>query len=441
MRIVKGRDEALRTILRRRPLEEADVPEHLRARDRALFGPGLSLEQVVRRIVHAVRDEGDAAVQRFNEALDGSAPAPIAVGSEEVESAYRALDPKLVDALRLAAERIRAYHERQLRQSWVNFEHDGLGQIVRPLQRVGVYMPGTSIVYPSSLLMTAIPARVAGVEQVYVVSPAAADGRIPALKLAAADIAGLDGVYRAGGAQGIAALAYGTETIPRVDKICGPGNIFVTLAKREVFGVTGIDALYGPTETMVLADDSADPVLCAADLIAQAEHDEIASPILLTTSVRMAERVAEEVERQLQTLERAATARAAFANRGGAVVADSLDEAFDLANEYAPEHLCLLIENAWQQTGRVRNAGGVFVGESSPEALGDYIAGPSHVMPTGGSARYASPLTVNDFLKITSLVAVEDSVLQEIGAAAALIARAEGLTGHARALEMRLQSR
>ena len=441
MRIIKGREEALKTILRRRRLEEADLPEHLRDRDRRLFGPGLDLEQVVRRIVQAVRDVGDTAVLRFNEALDGSAPAPLVVSNEEIEAAYAELDSDLVDALRLAAERIRAYHERQLQRSWVTFEQDGLGQIVRPLERAGVYMPGTSIVYPSSLLMTALPARVAGVEQVYVVSPAGADGRISPLKLVAADIAGIDGVYRAGGAQGIAALAYGTETIPRVDKICGPGGIFVTLAKREVFGVTGIDALYGPTETMVLADESSDPRICAADLLAQAEHDEIASPILITTSLKLAEQVAGEVERQLASLEREPIARAAFENRGGAVVVDSLDEAFELANHYAPEHLCLLLRDAWQHTGRVRHAGGIFVGESSPEALGDYVAGPSHVMPTGGSARYASPLSVNDFLKMTSLVAVEEHVLQELGAAAARIARAEGLTAHAHALEMRLEGR
>jgi histidinol dehydrogenase len=236
-------------------------------------------------------------------------------------------------------------------------------------------------------------------------------------------------------------MAYGTETVPRVDKICGPGNIFVTLAKRRVIGVTGIDALYGPTETLVIADDSADPVLCAADLIAQAEHDEIASPILITNSRALAEKVAAEVERQLVLIPRGAIAAAAFANRGGAVVAKDMDTAFALANDYAPEHMCLLMKDAWNFVGRVRNAGGLFVGESSPEALADYIAGPSHVMPTGGSARYASPLTVSDFLKVTSVVALNDADLERLGPSAARIAHAEGLSGHARAIEIRLEAR
>ena len=441
MRIVHGREEALKTILRRAALDELEIPAHLRERDRRLFGDGLSVEGVVRRIVRAVRDEGDAAVLRFNEALDLSQPAPLRVDEGETSAAYAALDPELVAALRLAADRIRAYHERQLGRSWRNFESEGLGQVVRPLQCVGIYMPGSAVVYPSSLLMTAIPARVAGVEEVYVASPAASDGSIPALKLVAADIAGVDAVYRAGGAQAIAAFAHGTQTIPRVDKICGPGNIWVTMAKREVFGVTGIDALYGPTETVVVADEWADPIICAADLLAQAEHDEIASPILITPSAELAERVAVEVERQMATLERCDVARAAFENRGGAVVTASMDQAIELANIYAPEHLCLLTKDPWQYASQVRNAGGLFVGESSPEALGDYIAGPSHVMPTGGSARYASPLSVNDFLKITSVIAVDEPVMQELAGPAALIARAEGLTGHARALELRLEGR
>lgn len=443
MRIVVGAEEARGTILRRVALEDVAVPEHLRTRDRALFGPGLSVEQTIDRIVEAVRDEGDAAVARFNAALDGAAPRPLAVRREEIEAAYAdpAITQELVAALREAAARIEAYHRAQLQHAQQDFHEGGLGQVVRPLRRVGVYMPGTAVIYPSSLLMTAIPARVAGVDEIYVCSASGPDGHVPAIKLVAADVAGCAGVFAAGGAQAIAALAYGTATIPRVDKICGPGNIFVTLAKRRVIGVTGIDALYGPTETLVIADDSADPVLCAADLIAQAEHDEIASPILITDSRALAERVAVEVERQVTLIPRGPVAAAAFANRGGAVVATDLDEAFALANEYAPEHMCLLMRDAWQYVPKVRNAGGLFVGESSPEALADYIAGPSHVMPTGGSARYSSPLTVSDFRKTTSVVALGDADLERLGPAAARIAHAEGLSGHARAIEVRLEAR
>jgi histidinol dehydrogenase len=344
----------------------------------------------------------------------------------------------LIDALRLAAERVRAYHEQQLRQGWSGFHEAGLGLLVRPIQRAGIYVPGTAAPLPSSVLMTVIPARVAGVDEVYVVSPALPDGSIPPVKLVAADIAGADAVFRAGGAHGIAALAYGTETVPRVDKIFGPGGLWVTLAKKRLFGVVGIDALYGPTETVVVADDSADPVLCAADLLAQAEHDELASPIFLTDAPALAEQVAAEIRRQAAELERGRIAAAAFANSGGIVIAASIDECIALANEYAPEHLCLLLRDAERVVPKIRNAGGVFVGEASPEALGDYIAGPSHAMPTGGSARWASPLSVNDFLKIMSLVAVSDEVTQQLGPAAARIARAEGLTAHARALEVRL---
>jgi histidinol dehydrogenase len=443
MRIVIGAEEGRRTVLRRVALGEVEVPEHLRARDRALFGPGLSVEETVARIVRAVREEGDTAVRRFNVALDGAADRSPRVSREEIAAAYDdpAITPQLVAALREAAERIRAYHQAQLRHAQRTFHEAGLGQVVRPLQRAGVYMPGTAVTYPSSLLMTAIPAAVAGVEEIIVGSAAGPDGRVPAIKLVAADIAGCSGVFAAGGAQAIAAMAYGTESVPRVDKICGPGNIFVTLAKRRVIGVTGVDALYGPTETLVIADDTADPVLCAADLIAQAEHDEIASPILITDSLGLAEKVAEEVEQQLKTIPRGTIAAAAFANRGGAVVTADLDEAFALANEYAPEHMCLLMRDAWSHAEKVRNAGGLFVGEASPEALADYIAGPSHVMPTGGSARYASPLTVSDFLKVTSVVALGEGDLEALGPAAARIAHAEGLDGHARAIELRLEAR
>jgi histidinol dehydrogenase len=286
--------------------------------------------------------------------------------------------------------------------------------------------------------MTALPARAAGVGEVLIASPADPQGRISPIKLVAADLAGVDSVFRMSGAQAIAAFAFGTESVPKVDKVCGPGNVFVTLAKREVFGDVGIDALYGPSETIVVADEVANPVLCAADLLAQAEHDELATPILITTSRELAARVSEEVERQLAALERRAVAGAAFEARGGAVVVDSLDEAIALANEFAPEHLCLLVRDAQRWAGQVRNAGGVFVGETSPETLGDYTAGPSHVMPTMGSARFASPLGVQDFLKATSVVAVDEKALRALGSATALIARAEGFTAHARSIELRL---
>jgi histidinol dehydrogenase len=286
--------------------------------------------------------------------------------------------------------------------------------------------------------MTAIPAKVAGVDDLVMMSPPGPDGVMSPLKLVAADIAGVDRIFKAGGAEAIAALAYGTQTVPRVDKIVGPGSIFVTIAKREVFGSVGIDALYGPSETIVIADESANPMTAAADLLAQAEHDELATPILLTTSASLAEAVAIEVDRQLKLLPREQIARASFDARGGAVIVDSIEEAVALGSEYAPEHMCLLVRNAAEVAKTVRNAGGIFVGEDAPESLGDYTAGPSHVMPTLGSARYASPLGVHDFIKVTSVVAVDIDRLREMGPAAAKIARAEGFTAHARSIELRL---
>ncbi len=439
MRIVEGAEEARRTVLRRQPLSEVEVPTAVRERTRQVLGSDLSPAEAVARILREVRAEGDAAVLRYSEAFDGVAYPSLTVSPEEVAAAHEEVAVEIAAALRFAAERITAFHEMQLERSLSSFSKDGLGMLVRPLQRVGMYALGTVAVYPSSVLMTAIPARVAGVDEIYMVSPVGRDGRVSPLKLVAADIAGVDGVFRASGAQAIAALAYGTETIPRVDKVCGPGNIFVTLAKQQVYGSVGIDAMYGPTETVVVADDSADPALCAADLLAQAEHDELATPILITPSADLARAVAEEAERQLADLERGDVARASLESRGGAVVTASLEEAMELANEFAPEHLCLLVRDAASWTERVRNAGGVFVGETSPEAMGDYTAGPSHVMPTGGSARFSSPLNVLDFLKITNVVAVEEDSLREWGPAAAAIARAEGFTAHARSIERRLR--
>ncbi|MCH7811048.1 MAG: histidinol dehydrogenase [Chloroflexi bacterium] len=426
--------------MRRTPLQEAELPPEVWQRTRDAVGDVSTLEEAVRRILRDVREQGDAAVLRYGRAFDGAKYETLRVPQEEIHAAYDEVDPAVIEALRFAAERIRAFHEEQRKHVMRSFQRDGVGVQVRALARVGVYMPGATVAYPSSVLMTALPARVAGVGEVLIASPAGRDGRVPAVKLVAADIAGVDALFRMSGAQAIAAFAYGTESVPRVDEVCGPGNIFVTLAKRAVFGDVGIDALYGPSETIVIADDEANPVLCAADLLAQAEHDELATPILITPSAQLAERVGEEVERQLVELERQQIARTAFEAHGGAVVVGSLDEAIELANEFAPEHLCLLVRNAAEWVAKVRNAGGVFVGEMSPETLGDYTAGPSHVMPTAGTARFASPLGVQSFLKVTSIVAIDEAALRALGPATARIARAEGFTAHARSVELRLEN-
>jgi histidinol dehydrogenase len=440
MRVVRGADEGRRTLLSRAPPGATELPEAIRDKNARIFGADLPVEEQVRRIIEDVRREGDAAVRRYTQSFTGAAIERLEVSRAECEAAYGAVDRALIDALRAAAERIRVYHERQREHSARSFSHDGVGMQVRPIDRVGMYVPTSAgAVYPSSVLMTAIPAKVAGVGELVMCTPAGRDGVVAPLKLAAAGIAGVDRVFAAGGAEAIAALAFGTATIPRVDKIVGPGNIFVTVAKREVFGSVGIDALYGPSETIVIADETADPMLAAADLLAQAEHDELATPILITTSGAVALAVGREVDRQLGLLEREKIARASFDARGGAIVVGSVAEAVDLASEYAPEHLCLLVRDAAALVGTVRNAGGIFVGDDAPESLGDYTAGPSHVMPTAGAARYASPLGVHDFLKVTSVVGVDAATLRAAGPAAAQIARAEGFTAHARSIELRLQ--
>ncbi len=439
MRIVRGAEEGRRTLLRRQPLGETELPASIRSKNAEIFGADLPVEQQVRRIIDDVRRDGDAAVSRYSQAFTGVERTTFEIGRAEIAASYDAVEPPLVEALREAAEHISAYHALQRAHSSRSFSEAGVGMQVRAIERVGMYVPTSpGAVYPSSVLMTAIPAKVAGVSELIMMSPAGRDGAVSPLKLVAADIAGVDRVFAAGGAEGIAALAYGTQTIPRVDKIVGPGNIFVTVAKREVFGNVGIDALYGPSETIVIADDTADPMFAAADLLAQAEHDELATPILLTTSEAMAEAVGREVERQLKLLDREQIARTSFDARGGAVIVSSVEEAVELGSEYAPEHMCLLVRDAAAVAKTVRNAGGIFVGDDAPESLGDYTAGPSHVMPTSGAARYASPLGVHDFLKITSVVAVDAARLRQAGPAAARIARAEGFTAHARSIELRL---
>jgi histidinol dehydrogenase len=396
---------------------------------------------VVRRIIRDVREDGDNAVRYYNLRIDGAETTSLEVGRDEIEAAYGVVDAEVVEALKFAAERVRHYHEQQMRGASLDFNNDGLGQLTRAIERVGLYIPGTRAPLPSTVIMCAIPARVAGVDEIVMTSPVLPDGSVPPVKLVAADIAGISRIFRAGGAQGVAAFAYGTETIPRVDKICGPGGLFVAIAKKQVFGDVGIDALYGPTETVLIADESADPELVAADMLAQAEHDALATPILLTPSHYLADAVDSAITRQLRGLERAKIARESIDNRGGCILVNDIDHAIELANEFAPEHLCLLVEQPMAYAMKVRNAGGLFLGEASPEAFGDYTAGPSHTMPTGGSARWSSPLGVRDFLKTTSIVGIQGEVSEELARAASIIARAEGLTAHARAAERRLLGR
>jgi histidinol dehydrogenase len=437
---VRGRDAGRALFAARPSLSGPTLPPAVRETIRRVFGAELDAAAVVERILRAVREEGDAAVRRFNESIDGvRSDAPLELSPDEIEAGAAGVDKALVRALGTAAERIRAYHRLQLEHAARSFEEAGTGQMVRPIGRVGVYVPGNAVIYPSTLLMIAVPARVAGVSELIMATPAREDGTVAPLKLAAAQIAGIDRVFRAGGVQGIAALAYGTESIPAVDKICGPGNIFVTLAKKRLYGEVGIDGIFGPSETVIVADDAAGPEEVAADLLAGAEHDELATALLLTPSSAVAERAGAIVDKQIASLKREDAARTSMEARGGAIVTASLEEAVDLANEFAPEHLCLHVADVDRLLPLVRNAGCVFAGGRSVESIGDYTAGPSHVMPTGGSARYASPLGVQDFLKITSLVRLDQATVDAIGPAAAAIAHAEGLTGHARAVERRLE--
>jgi len=440
VRIIKDL-QAARAALKRSPFGLEEVPDRMKQRIKSVFGEELTPEEAVDRIVAEVRDRGDAALFDFGRRIDGVELKSLKVDRQEIEDAYTKVDEKLVSALQLAADRIRAFHVTQMRHSFRGFMEGGLGQVVHPLHRVGIYVPGGTACYPSTVLMTAIPARVAQVGEIVIATPPARDGSVPAATLVAADIAQVDQVFKVGGAQAIAALAYGTESIPRVDKICGPGNIFVTLAKRMVFGVVDIEGLAGPTETIVVADGSANPMLCAIDLLAQAEHDVLASAILITTSEKMAKEIDEEVERQLALLERRSIASEALSNRGCIIVVHDMNQAVELVNWYAPEHVSLMTADASSHARKIRNAGTIFVGESSAETLGDYVAGPSHVIPTGGTARFRSPLNVNDFLKLTSVLALSDADAEALGQAAAAIARAEGLTAHALAAEARLSER
>ena len=441
---IMDRQTALNTILRRKPLELGDVPPLVQARIQAGFGEALSPLQAVQRVLADVRREGDPALRAWTARLDGVDLERFRVPQADIDAAVNALPRAVLEDLRQAAERVENFHRQQPLTSWITQSGGGtLGQLVRPIRRVGLYVPGGTAPLPSTVLMSAVPARVAGVQQIALVSPPRReDGKVAPVILAAASVAGVDEVYALGGAQAVAALAYGTRQVPAVDKIFGPGNLFVTLAKREVFGVVGIDGLAGPTETMVIADDSARPDWVALDLLAQAEHDILASAILLTPSRRLAELVQRDVLRMLDAagadvFSRAQVISAALAANGGIVLTRYLEEALELANLYAPEHLSLSVAEPWRWVERVQAAGGIFLGERSFEVLGDYAAGPSHVMPTGGTARFASPLNVWDFVRLVSLVGLDPRTSRQVAAVSARLARVEGLDAHARAAEAR----
>ena len=438
MRIVNGLIEAKELLSEGRGLDLVTVPPHVQATIDRVFGEPLTPSEAVTRILGMVRADGDAAIRKLTLDIEGVELAAIEVSAEEIDVGYDSTDPRVIEALEVSAERVGRFHTAAKAQAWMDF-NEGYGALVVPCGRVGIYVPGGTAPLPSTVIMSAVPARVAGVPEVILCTPSEKDGKPNPVTLAAAKIAGVDRVFGIGGAQAIAAMAYGTESTPAVDTICGPGNLFVTLAKKMLYGEVGIDGLYGPTETLVIADDTANATLCAADLLAQAEHDALAKPVMVTTSDRLARSVVAELEVRLPRLARASTARQAVENQGCVAVVDDMEQAFDLANWFAPEHMCLMIADAWSWLGRVRNAGAVFIGEFSHEVLGDYVAGPSHVMPTAGTARFNSGLGVHSFVKITPVVAFNEEATAELARNAAAIARAEGLTGHAEAAEIRLE--
>ncbi len=397
----------------------------------------------VKEMITAVRNEGDAAVRTYTEQFDRVKLGEFRVADAELQAAYAQVDPNFLTALRQAANNIREFHEKQKRNSWVDLQLNGsmVGQTIRPLQRVGVYVPGGKAAYPSSVLMNVIPAQVAGVPEIVMVTPPATAGKEginPYILVAAAE-AGVKEMYRIGGAQAVAALAYGTESIKPVDKIVGPGNIYVALAKRYVFGVVDIDSIAGPSEIVVLADDSANPAYIAADLLSQAEHDEMASAVLVTPSSRLAELVRIEVDKQLATLPKRDIAAQSIENNGVILIVKDIEEGIQVINRLAPEHLEIMLNSPLDYVGQIENAGAIFLGSYSAEAVGDYYAGPNHILPTNGTARFSSPLNVDDFLKKQSLIYYSKEALMTSGDAIMTLARHEGLEGHARAIEIRMK--
>lgn len=400
-------------------------------------------ESRVLKILEHVKNEKDQAVFDYTKQFDGAdiTADTITVTKEEIAQAYDLVDTSLVEIIRKAKENIRIYHEKQKQYSWFDSKPDGtmLGQKVTALQRVGVYVPGGKAVYPSSVLMNVIPAKVAGVEEIVMVTPPGKDGKINPNTLVAANEAGVDVIYKVGGAQAIAALAYGTDSIPKVDKIVGPGNIYVALAKKAVYGHVSIDSIAGPSEILVIADETANPRYVAADLLSQAEHDELASAILVTTSEMLAKEVSKQVEVFVEELSRTEIMKKSLENYGYILVADTMEEVIDIANEIASEHLEIMTANPYDVMMRVRNAGAIFIGEYSSEPLGDYFAGPNHVLPTNGTAKFFSPLGVDDFIKKSSIIAYSKEALEAIHSDIEQFAEAEKLTAHANSIKVRFE--
>ena len=400
-----------------------------------------NVQEIVDGILADIRARGDKAIFEYTEKFDKVKidESNFKVTEEEIEYAYSQVDKRLIDVIKKSAARIRAFHEKQKINSWLEPSENGemLGQLIRPLEKVGVYVPGGKAAYPSSVLMNVIPAHVAGVKHIYMTTPAQKDGSVYPTTIVAAKEAGVDEIFKVGGAQAIAALAFGTESVPKVDKICGPGNIFVALAKRSVYGHVNIDSVAGPSEILVVADETANPVYTAADLLSQAEHDEMASAILITTSEKLANEVQSEIEKQTAVLERKAIIEKSIENYGAIIVAENIDVAFELSNSIAPEHMEVCMASPFEMLPKIKNAGAIFLGHYTPEPLGDYMAGPNHVLPTGGTARFFSPLSIDDFIKKSSIISFSKDALNALSDDIITFANAEGLTAHANAIRVR----
>lgn len=400
-------------------------------------------EETVNDIIEAVKTKKDEAVFEYTLKFDKFALSAdnIQVTREEIEEAYTKLDDDLIEVIKESAENIRAFHAKQLRNSWFDAKEDGtiLGMKITPIEKVGVYVPGGKAAYPSSVLMNVVPAKVAGVDKVVMTTPPGADGKVNPGTLVAADIAGVDTIYKVGGAQAIAALAFGTQSIPKVDKITGPGNIFVALAKKAVYGYVSIDSIAGPSEILVLADETANPRYVAADLLSQAEHDELASAILITTSKELAEKVSIEVDKFTAELSRKEIIQKSLDNYGYILLAQNMEDAIDAANEIASEHLEILTKNPFDTMTKIRNAGAIFLGEYASEPLGDYFAGPNHILPTNGTARFFSPVNVDDFIKKSSIISYSKEALEKVHERIEVFAESEGLTAHANSIKVRFE--